>query len=55
VPLFGTRALGRFEENVGALSLRLTDEDLRVLNASRAAMPVQGNRYSDEHMRRVGL
>jgi aryl-alcohol dehydrogenase-like predicted oxidoreductase len=55
VPLFGTRTLGRFEENVGALSLRLTDEDLRALNASRAAMPVQGNRYPDEHMRRVGL
>ena len=55
VPLFGTRTLGRFEENAGALSLRLKDEDLRELNASRASAPVQGNRYSDEHMRRVGL
>jgi aryl-alcohol dehydrogenase-like predicted oxidoreductase len=55
VPLFGTRKLERFEENVGALSLRLTDDDVRELNASRATIPVQGNRYSDEHMRRVGL
>jgi aryl-alcohol dehydrogenase-like predicted oxidoreductase len=55
-PLFGTRTLGRFEENnVGALSLHLTDEDLRPLNASRTAMPVKGNRCPDEHMRRVGL
>jgi aryl-alcohol dehydrogenase-like predicted oxidoreductase len=55
VPLFGTRKLERFEENIGALTLRLTNEDMRALNESRAAMPVQGNRYSEEHMRRVGL
>jgi aryl-alcohol dehydrogenase-like predicted oxidoreductase len=55
VPLFGTRTLYRFEENIGALSVRLTDNDLQELNESRAAMPVQGNRYADEHMRRVGL
>jgi aryl-alcohol dehydrogenase-like predicted oxidoreductase len=55
VPLFGTRKLERFEENIGALSVRLTDGDVRELNASRATMPVQGNRYPEEHMRRVGL
>ena len=37
------------------LSLRLSDDDVRELNASRATIPVQGNRYPDEHMRRVGL
>jgi aryl-alcohol dehydrogenase-like predicted oxidoreductase len=55
VPLFGTRKLERFEENISSLSVRLTDDDLRELNGSRATMPVQGNRYSEEHMRRVGL
>ena len=55
VPLFGTRRLERFEENLGALSVRLTEDDLRELNGSRATMPVQGARYPDEHMRRVGL
>ena len=55
VPLFGTRSLARFEENIGALSVRLTDEDLRELNDSRTTMPVQGDRYPEEHMRRVGL
>jgi aryl-alcohol dehydrogenase-like predicted oxidoreductase len=55
VPLFGTRKLERFEENIGALSVRLTDGDVRELNDSRATMPVQGNRYPEEHMRRVGL
>jgi aryl-alcohol dehydrogenase-like predicted oxidoreductase len=55
VPLFGTRKLERFEENIGALSVQLTAEDLRELNASRTTMPVQGARYPDEHLRRVGL
>jgi aryl-alcohol dehydrogenase-like predicted oxidoreductase len=55
VPLFGTRKLERFEENIGALSVRLTEDDMRELNGTRTTMPVQGNRYPDEHMRRVGL
>jgi aryl-alcohol dehydrogenase-like predicted oxidoreductase len=55
VPLFGTRKLERFEENIGALAVHLTDGDVRELNKSRATMPVRGNRYPEEHMRRVGL
>jgi aryl-alcohol dehydrogenase-like predicted oxidoreductase len=55
VPLFGTRKLERFEENIGALRVKLSTEDLLELNESRATMPVRGNRYPDEHMRRVGL
>src|SRR4051794_11632280 len=55
VPLFGTRKLERFEENVRALSVQLTDDDMQELNGSRRTMPVQGARYPDEHMRRVGL
>ena len=55
VPLFGTRTLERFEENIAALRVKLSDEDLKALNDSRATMPVEGNRYADEHMRRVGL
>ena len=53
VPLFGTRSLERFEKNIGAPSVRLTDDDMR--NDSRATLPVQGNRYPDEHTRHVGL
>jgi aryl-alcohol dehydrogenase-like predicted oxidoreductase len=55
VPLFGTRKLERFEENIGALSVKLTGDDIQELNSSKASMPVQGARYPDEHMRRVGL
>ena len=39
----------------GEGSLDLTEEDLRVLNGSRTTVQVQGARYPDEHMRRVGL
>jgi aryl-alcohol dehydrogenase-like predicted oxidoreductase len=55
VPLFGTRNLQRFQENIGALSIRLTDADMSELNVSRAKVPVRGARYPDEHMRLVGL
>lgn len=55
VPLFGTRSLTRFDENLGALQLRLSATDLQKLNDSRHTLPVQGNRYPPEHMQRVGL
>jgi aryl-alcohol dehydrogenase-like predicted oxidoreductase len=55
VPLFGTRKLERFEENIGALRVKLTEDDLKELDGSRTSIPVQGDRYPDEHMRRVGL
>lgn len=55
VPLFGTRKLSRFDENIGALELELTTEELRMLDDSKRTMPTRGNRYPDEHMRRVGL
>ncbi|WP_349959221.1 aldo/keto reductase [Rhizobium sp. ZPR3] len=53
VPLFGTRKLERFEENIGALSVTLTTDDLAEIKA--ANIKPQGNRYPEEHMKRVGL
>jgi aryl-alcohol dehydrogenase-like predicted oxidoreductase len=55
VPLFGMRSVERFHENVGALSVRLSEDDIKDLNASRTTVPVHGARYPEEHMRRVGL
>jgi len=55
VPLFGTRKLDRVDENLGALSVRLSAADLRELNASRETIPVEGARYPEDQMRRVGL
>ncbi|AYG62031.1 aldo/keto reductase [Rhizobium jaguaris] len=53
VPLFGTRKLERFDENIGSLAVELTREDLAEIKA--ANIKVQGARYPDEHMRRVDL
>ena len=55
VPLFGTRSLGRFDENIGALKVQLSERELQELNASKTTMPVVGNRYTPENMARVGL
>ena len=54
VPLFGTRTLARLDENVGALAVELTEDDLRQLDASKA-QPVEGARYPDDMMKRVGI
>jgi aryl-alcohol dehydrogenase-like predicted oxidoreductase len=53
VPLFGTRKLERFEENVGALEVRLKKEDLDEIEA--ANIEIQGARYPEEHIKRVGI
>ncbi|OHV25280.1 aldo/keto reductase [Rhizobium sp. RMa-01] len=53
VPLFGTRKLERFEENVGALEVQLTAEDTGEIQA--ADIRIEGERYPEEHLRRVGL
>ncbi|NTF43836.1 aldo/keto reductase [Rhizobium rhizogenes] len=53
VPLFGTRTLERFDENIRSLAVELSAEDLREIET--ADIRIKGARYSDEHMRRVGL
>jgi aryl-alcohol dehydrogenase-like predicted oxidoreductase len=55
VPLFGTRSLERLDENLGALPVTLTADDLRELDASKVTLPLQGARYPHDMMRRVGL
>jgi len=53
VPLFGTRSLSRFEDNIGALEVHLSEDDLAKLADANQA--VQGARYSERAMREVGL
>ena len=47
VPIPGTTKLHRLEENIGAIELALTDEDVRSIDAAAAAIPVQGARYPE--------
>lgn len=55
VPLFGTRKLERFEENLGALAVTLTDDDLKQIEAGAAAIRIEGARYPDAMLKRSGL
>jgi aryl-alcohol dehydrogenase-like predicted oxidoreductase len=53
VPLFGTRKLERFDENIGSLAVQLTQDDLNEIEAAK--VEISGDRYPGEHMKRVGL
>ncbi|HDT6546328.1 TPA: aldo/keto reductase [Kluyvera ascorbata] len=52
VPLFGTRSLSRFEENIGALNVRLDVQDLQRIAV--ANITIQGERYPAEILRFSG-
>jgi aryl-alcohol dehydrogenase-like predicted oxidoreductase len=47
VPIPGTTRLERLEENLGALQVELSAEDLRGIDSAAAAIPVEGNRYPE--------
>src|SRR6267143_1949256 len=48
VPIPGTTKLERLEENIGAVAIELTADDLRELDAATAKITVQGARYPEE-------
>ena len=48
VPIPGTTKLERLEENIGAIAVQLTPDDLRELDAATAKITVQGARYPEE-------
>jgi aryl-alcohol dehydrogenase-like predicted oxidoreductase len=52
VPIPGTTNLARLEENLGALSVELTADDLREMDQASAKIPVAGNRYP-EHLEKM--
>lgn len=52
VPLFGTRSLSRFEENIGAINVRLDEQDLQRIEG--ANITIQGERYQAEILRFSG-
>jgi aryl-alcohol dehydrogenase-like predicted oxidoreductase len=55
VPIPGTTKLNRLEENLGAVSVELTAEDLSEIDTAAAEIEVQGARYPEELERRTGL
>ena len=54
VPIPGTTKLHRLEENLGAVNVKLTAEELRELGDASAKIPAQGARYPEELQKMVG-
>src|SRR5690242_17695372 len=55
VPIPGTTKLHRLEENIGAVSVELTTDDLREIDTAASEIEVQGARYPEEMERRTNL
>ena len=55
VPIPGTTQKERLDENIGALSLALSPQDLEEINALSVATPVHGDRYPEKMERMPGL
>jgi aryl-alcohol dehydrogenase-like predicted oxidoreductase len=48
VPIPGTRKLERLDENIGAVSIKLTIDDLQEIESAAAEIKVQGARYPEK-------
>ncbi len=53
VPIPGSRKLERLEENIGAVAVKLTADELREVEHALATMTAQGARYPEEQERQV--
>jgi len=54
VPIPGTTKLHRLEENIGAVSVEISPDDIRELDMAASRIPVQGARYPEELQKLVG-
>ena len=55
VPIPGTTKLHRLEENLGALEIQLTPEDLRDIDTAASKIQVEGDRYPERLEKMTGL
>src|ERR1700704_5836925 len=55
VPIPGTTKLARLDENIGAVAIKLTSDDLREIDSAASKITVQGDRYPEHLQRMTGL
>jgi aryl-alcohol dehydrogenase-like predicted oxidoreductase len=55
VPIPGTTKLERLEENIGAVAVELTSDDLREIDRAASKITIQGARYPEALEKRTGL
>src|ERR671933_594360 len=53
VPIPGTTKLHRLEENLDAVAVELTPDDLQELDSTAAQLTIQGARYSESSQRMI--
>jgi aryl-alcohol dehydrogenase-like predicted oxidoreductase len=54
VPIPGTTKLSRLEENLGALNVELSADDLKEIDAAEKRIPVEGDRYPEAMEKMTG-
>jgi aryl-alcohol dehydrogenase-like predicted oxidoreductase len=54
VPIPGSRKLERLEENIGAVNVALTPDDLQEIENALSKVTIQGDRYPKEHQQMTG-
>ncbi len=55
VPIPGTTKLSRLEENIGAVAVELTSDDLREIDSAASKITIEGDRYPEALEKRTGL
>jgi aryl-alcohol dehydrogenase-like predicted oxidoreductase len=55
VPIPGTTKPQRLAENIGAVAVELTSEDLREMDSAAAKITIEGARYPEHLEKRTGL
>jgi aryl-alcohol dehydrogenase-like predicted oxidoreductase len=55
VPIPGTTKLSRLDENIGAVAVELTPDDLREINSAAAKIKVEGDRYPEHIEKMTGI
>ena len=55
VPIPGTKKLERLDENIGAVAVELTSDDLREIEGVASKITIQGDRYPEALEKRTGL
>jgi aryl-alcohol dehydrogenase-like predicted oxidoreductase len=55
VPIPGTTKPMRFEENIGAITVELSSDDLREIESAASKIKIQGARYPEDQEKKTGL
>jgi aryl-alcohol dehydrogenase-like predicted oxidoreductase len=55
VPIPGTKKLERLEENIGAVAVELTPDDLHEIESAASKIKIQGDRYPEALEKRTGI